>query len=362
MKSPRSLNLFVIAALSLLVLGVNAASAAAGGDVPAAAPTCPFNCPVMTETSKLTPVCGSDGNPQPSLCMLQYMSCLHPDKIQPVPAKPEVCAFFGTLDMEDPTFAGIITPPVTPSATPSATPSVAPSVSPSAHNEDNETPDGDSSSDSSSSGDDDSSDSNNSQIIVVIIDDGTPLSTDGALPTAAPTGAPTRSPDHDFGDEDGTTLDNSEWLITTNVDSSDSNSGSGSSDSDDNGSTRCEIMCMTRYDPVCASDGKTYSNRCELSVAKCMEPTLREVRPGSCLQDIIINFVPPEPTTTTYQLALKPGEEGYDPCAYVCPMFDAPVCSRDGHIYDNKCVYASAYCRNATLKDATAEICKGARV
>uniref|UniRef100_K3XAT6 Kazal-like domain-containing protein n=1 Tax=Globisporangium ultimum (strain ATCC 200006 / CBS 805.95 / DAOM BR144) TaxID=431595 RepID=K3XAT6_GLOUD len=52
-----------------------------------------------------------------------------------------------------------------------------------------------------------------------------------------------------------------------------------------------------------------------------------------------------------------PGTDGYDPCAFVCPMFYAPVCTDDGHVYENKCVYASARCRDTALTEANADNC-----
>lgn len=342
MKTLRSFELFVLGALSLLV------SAHAHAASPPAAPNCVFNCPVMTETSASQLVCGSDGNPHPSRCMLQYASCLHPKRVDPDPVAPEVCAFFGTLSSGDPNFAGIITTPVDPT-----------SHDPSNGNNEDETAD-ETSNDSSSSGDGDSSETDSNQVIIVIIEEDTPPPTTGdATPTAAPTKSPSVDENHDFGDDP--LFQNTEWTITL-ADGSSSGDSSGSGDSDGD-NTRCEIMCMTRYEPVCASNGATYSNSCELSVARCMDPTLTSVHAGNCISDMVIVLASPEPPSTTpYPLALEPTEQGYDPCAYVCPMFDAPVCSRDGQIYDNGCVYASAYCRDSTLADATTEICMGGRV
>jgi hypothetical protein len=42
------------------------------------------------------------------------------------------------------------------------------------------------------------------------------------------------------------------------------------------------INCTTDYNPVCGSDGKTYSNECNLKAAKCKNPSLTIVHPGEC--------------------------------------------------------------------------------
>ena len=45
----------------------------------------------------------------------------------------------------------------------------------------------------------------------------------------------------------------------------------------------CPSICTAEYDPVCGSDGLTYSNGCNLEVKKCMEnPNLQVSSKGEC--------------------------------------------------------------------------------
>lgn len=45
----------------------------------------------------------------------------------------------------------------------------------------------------------------------------------------------------------------------------------------------CPEMCIAVYDPVCASDGVTYSNKCVMSIAACRRGVeLKVVSEGEC--------------------------------------------------------------------------------
>ncbi|XP_067219091.1 ovoinhibitor-like isoform X2 [Chanodichthys erythropterus] len=85
-------------------------------------------------------------------------------------------------------------------------------------------------------------------------------------------------------------------------------------------------MCPRIYEPVCGSDGKTYSNECELCVANEASKTkILIVKKGECDQSL-------QPTKNS---------------PIICPTIYKPVCGSDGKTYSNECALNAA---NQALK------------
>ena len=72
-----------------------------------------------------------------------------------------------------------------------------------------------------------------------------------------------------------------DWIIENSDDYV--KSCSGQSHSASSLEKECPSICMEIYDPVCGSDGITYSNACNLEVEQCQEkPDLIVVSQGEC--------------------------------------------------------------------------------
>ena len=52
----------------------------------------------------------------------------------------------------------------------------------------------------------------------------------------------------------------------------------------------CPTICPANYSPVCGSDGRTYSNRCQLDIANCQDKQtdIYVVNDGECGERITL--------------------------------------------------------------------------
>ncbi|XP_044882267.1 ovomucoid-like [Mauremys mutica] len=101
-----------------------------------------------------------------------------------------------------------------------------------------------------------------------------------------------------------------------------------------------KVPCPRMVDPVCGSDGITYSNECLLCREILRGNNIVKKHDGRCVQVDCTGYV----KTPTGQEA-------------ACTMDYSPICGTDGVTYGNKCAFCSAVANGAAIDQNKDEEC-----
>jgi len=103
-------------------------------------------------------------------------------------------------------------------------------------------------------------------------------------------------------------------------------------------------VCSRIFDPVCASNGQTFANKCLFEVAQCMVAQggdqLSVVHDGACSAKLV--------------------KKAEGECLKVCPRIYAPVCASNGQTFNNQCLFEVAQCMVANGGDQISLVHDGA--
>jgi hypothetical protein len=102
----------------------------------------------------------------------------------------------------------------------------------------------------------------------------------------------------------------------------------------------CERLCPRQLAQVCDQHGTVYNNKCLFDIAKCKDNSL-VLSNNNCNIDVL-----PDVTENNNE---DSNNSKKDKCERLCPRHLAQVCDQHGTVYNNKCLFDIAKCKNNNL-------------
>lgn len=117
--------------------------------------------------------------------------------------------------------------------------------------------------------------------------------------------------------------------------------------------SECPDACTQEYNPVCGSNGKTYSNKCMLTIAQCDNPdaNITLASEGECGVASASSSTTSSASSSSLngKASSSTGNGSVTSCPSVCTEDYAPVCGSNGVTYSNQCMLKIAQCKSTTV-------------
>ncbi|EGZ26442.1 Kazal-like serine protease inhibitor domain-containing protein [Phytophthora sojae] len=106
---------------------------------------------------------------------------------------------------------------------------------------------------------------------------------------------------------------------------------------------KCSFGCLDVYEPVCGSNGETYSNACYLRLASCQsDKEITQSSDGECASTPATSATPSPKTSSSKS------NSGAESCDFACLDVYDPVTDENGNEYSNECYMKLAKCRGTS--------------